>query len=141
MLYSLEAAQQRDQKHRTIVSELETELVGLKDSIRVAEGELAKNAPLIAHLSHSNQNMGNRVRHSFAPVLLLVWWPAAVLALLRSHASASTSCLFEQCQLRGSLLVCQSLSLTSSVGKITIRLKGISLYDHVHIQGETVTQE
>lgn len=71
---SLEAAQLQGQKHRAIVAELETELVGLKDRIRVAEGELAKNAPVIAHLSHSNQNMGNRVRHchthrSVAPVL------------------------------------------------------------------------
>ncbi|KAL3133043.1 hypothetical protein ABBQ38_006949 [Trebouxia sp. C0009 RCD-2024] len=58
---SLEAAQLQGQRHRTIVAELETELVGLKDRIRVAEGELAKNAPVIAHLSHSNQNMGNRI--------------------------------------------------------------------------------
>ena len=70
---SLEAAQLQDQRHRTTVAELETELVGLKDTIRVAEGELAKNAPLIAHLTHSNQNMGNRVRiRGFhAPLLFL----------------------------------------------------------------------
>lgn len=43
------------------MAELQTELVGFKDRIRVAEGELAKNAPLIAQLNHANQNMGNRV--------------------------------------------------------------------------------
>ena len=57
------------------MTDLETELVGFKDRIRVAEGELAKNAPLIAQLSHSNQNMGNRVCHLSASVVpgLLLW--------------------------------------------------------------------
>ena len=58
---SLAAAQLQEQKQRATVTDLESELVGFKDRIRVAEGELAKNAPLIAQLSHSNQNMGNRV--------------------------------------------------------------------------------
>ena len=68
-LYSLAAAQLQEQKQRGTVAELETELVGFKDRIRVGEGELAKNAPLIAQLSHSNQNMGNRVRHSSPAVI------------------------------------------------------------------------
>lgn len=51
----------QEQQGRALVAQLETELVGFKDRIRVAEGELAKNAPIIAHLTHSNQNMGNRV--------------------------------------------------------------------------------
>ena len=61
MLCSLEAAQASGQQERATVAELQAELVGFRDRIRVAEGELAKNAPLIAQLNHSNQNMGNRV--------------------------------------------------------------------------------
>ena len=49
------------QQERNTVAELQVELVGFKDRIRVAEAELAKNAPVIAQLNHSNQNMGNRV--------------------------------------------------------------------------------
>ena len=51
----------QEQQGRALCAQLETDLVGFKDRIRVAEGELAKNAPIIAHLNHSNQNMGNRV--------------------------------------------------------------------------------
>ncbi len=58
---SLELAEAAGQQERKSVAELQTELVGFKDRIRVAEGELAKNAPLIAQLNHANQNMGNRV--------------------------------------------------------------------------------
>ena len=58
---SLEFAEAAGQQERRSVAELQTELVGFKDRIRVAEGELAKNAPLIAQLNHANQNMGNRV--------------------------------------------------------------------------------
>ena len=60
-LCSLELAQAAGQQERNTVAELQVELVGFKDCIRVAEGELAKNAPLIAQLNHANQNMGNRV--------------------------------------------------------------------------------
>ncbi|DBA70472.1 TPA: hypothetical protein ACH3X2_011877 [Trebouxia sp. C0005] len=58
---SLELAEAAGQQERRTVAELQTELVGFKDRIRVAEGELAKNAPLIAQLNHANQNMGNRI--------------------------------------------------------------------------------
>ncbi|KAL0055275.1 hypothetical protein WJX82_009859 [Trebouxia sp. C0006] len=58
---SLELAEAAGQQERKSVAELQTELVGFKDRIRVAEGELAKNAPLIAQLNHANQNMGNRI--------------------------------------------------------------------------------
>ncbi|DBA97235.1 TPA: hypothetical protein ACH3X1_014983 [Trebouxia sp. C0004] len=58
---SLELAEAAGQQERKTVAELQTELVGFKDRIRVAEGELAKNAPLIAQLNHANQNMGNRI--------------------------------------------------------------------------------
>lgn len=61
LLCSLELAQAAGQQERNTVAELQVELVGFKDCIRVAEGELAKNAPLIAQLNHANQNMGNRV--------------------------------------------------------------------------------
>ena len=59
------------QQERNTVAELQVELVGFKDRIRVAEAELAKNAPVIAQLNHSNQNMGNRV------CALTQMWPAA----------------------------------------------------------------
>ncbi len=61
MSCSLELAEAAGQQERKTVAELQTDLVGFKDRIRVAEGELAKNAPLIAQLNHANQNMGNRV--------------------------------------------------------------------------------
>ena len=44
-----------------MAAELQVQLVGFKDRIRVAEHELAKQAPVLAQLTHSNQNMGNRV--------------------------------------------------------------------------------
>ena len=49
------------QQERNTVAELQVELVGFKDRIRVAEAELAKNAPVIAQLTHSNQTMVNSV--------------------------------------------------------------------------------
>ena len=61
LLCSLELALAAGQQERNTVAELQIELVGFKDRIRVAEGELAKYAPLISQLNHANQNMGNRV--------------------------------------------------------------------------------
>ena len=86
---SLEAAQAGEQQGRATVAQLETELVGFKDSIRVAEGELAKNAPLIAHLNHSNQNMGNRVCH--LGQLLPANEPSALL-LCKCSRACNLSC-------------------------------------------------
>lgn len=57
----LSAAQDAGQQERLAAAELQVQLVGFKDRIRVAEHELAKQAPVLAQLNHSNQNMGNRV--------------------------------------------------------------------------------
>lgn len=61
------AANEAGQQERLAAAELEVQLVGFKDRIRVAEHELAKQAPLLAQLNHSNQNMGNRVRRHVTP--------------------------------------------------------------------------
>lgn len=102
VLCSFAAAQLQEQKQRATVTDLESELVGFKDRIRVAEGELAKNAPLIAQLSHSNQNMGNRV-HPLTCYCCCLW-----VFLLRfivccccgapMHSSTSGLCHCSSCE-------------------------------------------
>ena len=79
-----------------MLTDLETELVGFKDRIRVSEGELAKNAPLIAQLSHSNQNMGNRVCALPASVVCdLLLWPQSLPSVVSrciTHVGTPRSC-------------------------------------------------
>ncbi len=90
----MELAEAAGQQERKSVAELQTELVGFKDRIRVAEGELAKNAPLIAQLNHANQNMGNRVgavgcRQGFCMAKALCPVPACGQDCVQSQAACA----------------------------------------------------